>query len=92
MKRLACYTAPTLDNLLSFAASFDAGVLELDSYEANELLDWLLVEAHKKLGLNSELRLGSASVEKDSSGNVNVHLKNLGLSLQLPCIPDRRTA
>lgn len=92
MKRLECYEAPTLDNLLSFAALFDVGKLRLDSYEANELLHILLIDAHEKLGAGSELRLGSASVEKDSSGTVTVRLKQLGISLQLTYTPDKQAA
>jgi len=82
MKRLTCYEGPSLDDLLTLAASFDQGRLSLDSDELHELLNRLLTDAQAKLCIDSKLRLGSVSLAKDLSGNVTVGLKQRGLSVQ----------
>jgi hypothetical protein len=41
----------------------------------------MFIYAQARLGTTSELRLGSASVEKDSTGHVTVRLRRRGLSL-----------
>ncbi len=81
MKRQTRYNKLVLDDLLLFALSYDEGKFSLDSYEIYELMNSIFVCAQASLGTNSELRLGSASVEKDSSGHVTVRLGRRGLFL-----------
>lgn len=78
MKRVSC-TAPNIDDLLIHAATFDEGRISLDSYEIYQLLATLAAAGKARLGAGSVLRLGSASLRKDSVGNVTVSLKHKGL-------------
>ena len=80
MKRLVCYQAPSLDDLLAIAVAVDEGRLALDPDNVRSLLSRLASIAEGKLSRSSALRLGSASVEKDWAGFVTVRLNRRGLT------------
>ena len=79
MKRLACSNTPTLDDLLKMAAAFDEGRTILDPCEIHELVNSTLTVAQANLGMDFNLCIGSACLQKDSSGNVTLHLRRCGL-------------
>ncbi len=78
MKRVSC-DAPTLDDLLKYASSFDDAKISLDAYQVHQLMGTLATVARARLGAGSVLRLGSVSLRKDLNGVVTVYLKHKGI-------------
>lgn len=84
MRKLACFNAPNLDDLLKIAASLDAGRITLDSYEIYDLVNHILTVAQANLSTNSKLRVGNVCLHKNSSGDITLHLRRCGLLLRSP--------
>lgn len=68
-------SSAALDELLGFAAAYDAQQMFLDESELEALLASLVNCGMAVLGRGSEIRYGSTRVKRDAAGAVSVYLK-----------------